>query len=595
MKNILLAIIIVATFASGCKKVLDIQPLNMIAETAVFKDKKLIEAYLLNLYTDTRFQETSGQANFNMGMIAGVGGEARPFGDWQDPYQASVKNYDATGASYLDYWAYANIRRVNEFIEGMETSSFDATFKNQKIAEARFLRAFTYFSMVKRYGGIPLIVKVQKDTDPKEELFPARNTEMELYDFIGKEMDEVALVLPKIYGAADDGRASKYAALALKSRAMLFAGSIAQFGTVQQNGVMGIPAGEANRYYTAAMEASKVIMDGGTFQLYNKFPSDPVKNFSQLFIDENNNPEVIFAEKWDAAQNKGHSWDNLATPAGFSSSWNSNFNVLLDFADLFDYQNGTSGALDRSLMNGVARWSVDSIFGKRDPRFRASVYYPETTWQGDKVYFHSRTYYTDPATNTRKNSTNETFVIPGSISADYPTGWKAKGPNRNTIRTGLYVRKRVNESLLPAAYGQSSTDFIIFRYAEILLNYAEAAFQLNKTAEALDAINLVRARAKMPARTSLTQDNIRQERQVELAFEEHRYWDLRRWRIAEQVLNNTRFKELNYEYDFDTKKYILKLTNAEGAARIFLPRHYYLPLGIGQLADNPNLVENVGY
>lgn len=580
---------------TACKKTLDIQPLDMIPATSVFTDKNLTEANLISLYRDTKLEETGNQENFNMGLLAGVGGEARPFGDWQDPYIASVKNYDATGAGLLGYWAYGNIRRINEFIDGINGSTYDNTYKKQKIGEARFLRAFVYFQMVKRYGGIPLITRVQKETDPEQELFPVRNSEKEVYDFIGREMDTVSQMLPETYTSNDNGRASKYAALALKSRAMLYAGSIAKFGTVALNGILGIPAAQADYYFQESLTASKAIMDAGKFSLYNKVPTDPAKNFTQLFIDENNNPEVIFAERWDAKLLKGHSWDLLCTPAGFTASWNSNFNVFLEFVDLFEYQDGRSGVLNRSRMNANTFWDADSTFGMKDPRFKASVYYPETIWQGKKVLFHSRTYYIDPATNTRKNSNSETFIIPNSVSAGNPDGWVAKAPNRNTVKTGFHLRKRVDEGLTPAVGSQSSTDFMVFRYGEIVLNYAEAAFYLNKNAEALAAINQIRARAKMPAKVTLTEDNIRNERQVELAFEEHRFWDLRRWRIAEQVLNGKRLQGVNFDYDYDKKKYILTLRNAEATTRIFLQRHYYLPLGIGNIADNSNLIENPGY
>lgn len=586
--------IVLLTGIMGCTKVLDIQPLDIIAGTAVFKDKNLTEANLLSLYDRTKFQELGNQENFRMGLLAGPGGECRPFGDWQDPYIASIKIYDNTGAGLLDYWAYTAIRQINEFIDGVNGSEFDATFKNQKISEARFLRAFIYFQMVKRFGGVPIITKVLQLTDPESELYPARNKEAEVYDFIGTEMDEIAQLLPDSYSANDNGRATRFAALALKSRAMLYAGTIARFGTVALNGVVGIPSTEADRYFTAAMTASKAIMDNTAFSLYNKVAADPVKNFTQLFTDENNNPEVIFAVKWDAKLNKGHSWDALCTPAGFTSGWNSNFNVFLEFVDLFDYQDGRSGVIDRTKLNNNVRWNIDSLFGMRDPRFRASTFYPECIWQGKKVFFHSSTRYRN-SSGQIVTSSSETFMIPNSVSAQFPDGFYAKAPNRNTQKTGIHLRKRCDESLTPAVSAQSSTDFIVFRLGEILLNYAEAAFYLNKNTEALGAINMVRARAGMPLRTSLTEDNIRQERQVELAFEEHRYWDLRRWRIAEQVLNGKRLQGLNYVYDFDVKRYIITLKNAEGASRVFLPQHYYLPLGIDRIADNPNLVENPGY
>lgn len=592
MKKILIAFFL--TSIIGCSRELDIQPLDMIAETAVFKDKNLIEANLISLYNRTKFQELGNQENFNMGLLAGPGGECRPFGDWQDPYIASIKIYDNTGSGLLDYWAYTAIRQINEFIQGVSASTFEDAYKKQKISEARFLRGFIYFQMVKRFGGVPIITKVQSLTDPESELFPARNKEAEVYDFIGKEMDEIATLLPASYSNNDYGRPTRFAAYALKSRAMLYAGSIAQFGKVELDGIVGIPAGEANRYFTAAMDASKMIMDNPAFTLYNKVSADPVKNFTQLFTDENNNPEILFAVRWDAKLNKGHSWDALCTPAGFTSGWNSNFNVFLELVDLFDYQDGRSGVIDRNRLNNNVRWDIDSLFGLRDPRFRASTFYPECMWQGKKVFFHSSTIYRN-ASGQRVTNTSETFLIPNSVSAQFPDGFYAKAPNRNTQKTGIHLRKKCDEALTPAVSLQSSTDFIVFRLGEILLNYAEAAFYLNRQAEGLTALNQVRQRARMPVRTALTEANIRQERQVELAFEEHRYWDLRRWRIAEQVLHGRRFQGLNYVYDFDVKKYIITLKNAEGAARVFQPRHYYLPLGINRIADNPSLVENPGY
>ena len=332
------------TFALwGCSKVLDIQPLDRISESALFKDKNLIEANLLNLYDKTRFQELGNQENFRMGNLAGIGGEARPFGDWQDPFIVSFRNWDvSTGAGLFDYWAYSVIREINEFIAGVGNSTLEEPYKVQKIAEARFLRGFIYHQMVKRFGGVPIVTKVFKMDDPQEELFPARNKEAEVYDFIGKEMDEIAAVLPATYPDKDYGRPTKFAALALKSRAMLYAGSIAQFGTVYADGITGIPSSEATRYYTAALDASQQIMNQPTIALYNKVPSDPVKNFGQLFIDEAQNPEIIFAVRWDAKLLKGHSWDNLCTPAGFTSGWNSNFGVFVDLLELFDFQDGGS-------------------------------------------------------------------------------------------------------------------------------------------------------------------------------------------------------------------------------------------------------------
>ncbi len=119
---------------------------------------------------------------------------------------------------------------------------------NNKLAEARFLRAFVYFEMVKRYGSVPIITKVQNQNDPEQVLYPARNTEQEVYDFIYNEVNAILTLFPNNKTGAS-GRADKYAALALQSRAMLYAASIAQFGEVQLNGLVGIPASKAQEYY----------------------------------------------------------------------------------------------------------------------------------------------------------------------------------------------------------------------------------------------------------------------------------------------------------------------------------------------------------
>src|SRR5690606_35035239 len=212
-------------------------------------------------------------------------------------------------------------------------------------------------------------------------------------------------------------------------------------------------------------------------------------------------------------------------------------------------------------------WGVDELWGNRDPRFKASVFYPESPWQGDKVYIHSKTI---------RNGEELT----AGVAED---GWPYKAENRNTLRTGFMVRKRTNENMTPeAGVISDDTDYIIFRVGEIYLNLAEAAYYLNRQDEALNALNRLRERADMPPKTEITMDIIQNERLVELTFENHSYWDIRRWRIAEDVLDGVRMKGLQYTYNYDTKKYQINIINAEGVPRIFQPRNYYLPLGVNR-------------
>ena len=157
------------------------------------------------------------------------------------------------------------------------------------------------------------------------------------------------------------------------------------------------------------------------------------------------------------------------------------------------------------------------------------------------------------------------------------------------------MKKRIDEGTVGPLGGEDDTDYYVFRMGEVYLNMAEAAFYLGKNDEALAAINTLRSRAAQPAKTEITLAIIQNERQVELFFEDQRYWDLRRWRIAKETLDQVRLKGLRYDYNWDTKKYKIRLKNGDGVVRVFQDRNYYFPLGVDRIADNPNFVENPGY
>lgn len=192
----------------------------------------------------------------------------------------------------MEWWGYNTIRSLNEFIERVPDSQLSPEEVTSKIAEARFLRAFCYFALVKRYGGVPLITKVQQATDPEEELYPVRDKEATIYDFIISEIDAITNDLSETVTAENIGRPSKYAALALKSRAALYAGSIAQFGEVQLDGIVGIPADQANTYYQESYDASKEIINSGKYALYNN-DADKATNFRNLFLVKNNSEVIL--------------------------------------------------------------------------------------------------------------------------------------------------------------------------------------------------------------------------------------------------------------------------------------------------------------
>jgi hypothetical protein len=165
------------------------------------------------------------------------------------------------------------------------------------------------------------------------------------------------------------------------------------------------------------------------------------------------------------------------------------------------------------------------------------------------------------------------------------------------ISTGFMLKKYMDESIaIVTDHWTGQTDWFVFRYAEILLNYAEAAYELNKDSEALNAINQIRSRAGIIELPSIDREKIRHERKIELAFESHRYWDVRRWRTAVSELSGS-FKGLRYLLDYNTRKFRLEIFDkADGSNDpVFYKRNYYLPIGIGRIDNNNNLVENPGY
>ena len=581
MKKIKYLFLLFFLVSLGCEDFLDKEPLDIISDAAVWDDERLINSYLADLYYRTDFIEIRGNEaeQTSFAMVASMGGEGRSFGAHHQSYIASTNVITSSGVpEELDYWKYYIIRDCNYFIEKLQKSPIDKAIAEQRIAEVRFLRAYIYFQMVIRYGGVPIITEAQSIDATPEEIFVPRNSEKEVYDFIINETTELTQILPSVYEAKDKGRPSKWAAYALLSRSSLYAASIAKYGQVQLSGLLGFQASDAGIYAQKSYDASKAIINNGIHFLYEVNP-DPTANFQNLFLDESAaNTEVIMAEVYDYSKNRAHAYTLRSMTHDHNGTWASML-YTYDFIERFEFADGTPGNSITRAQLTATEWSAAELFANRDPRFKASVFYPECPWQGGKAYFHSRT-IRDGVTYT------------SGIAED---GWPYQSITRNNNRTGFMVRKRCNENLKTTPVINDDTDYIIFRLGEIYLNLAEAALYLGYDVEALDALNRVRERADMPPKAAITEDTIHNERLVELTWENHSYWDMRRWRVAKSMLDGVRLKGLQYTYNYNTKKYKIALINAEGVARTFMDRNYYLPIGVSRVSENPNFVENPDY
>lgn len=453
---------------------------------------------------------------------------------------------------------YGGIRAANVYLKESEGQKFldlqyTNTYKNliqqynNYPFEVRFLRAYFYFELVKRYKNIPLITTV---LTPEEAANVKQATFKEVVDFIVKECDEVAAVLPPDYtafaGVNETGRATKGAALALKSRILLYAAS---------------PLHNSNpvdvTLWQKAAVAAKDVIDLKLYQLSASY-STVVNNLSLA-----PGPELIF-ERREAASN-GFEVRNF--PIGYQGG-NTGTCPTQNLVDSYEMQ--TSGL---PITDPASRYNPLDPYKNRDPRMEETVLRNGYTWKGVKV---------------------ESFF-----------GGKNGLPITNATKTGYYLKKYLVESInLDSKLGPVTTrehNWTMFRFGEIYLNYAEAMNEAygptnpsDLKVSALLAVNAIRRRAKMPNfPATLTKDEfrtkLRNERRVELAFEDHRFWDIRRWKIGEDTKN---IYAMNITRNTDlTLTYQIKLLEE----RKFEERMNLYPIPQSEIFKNKNLTQNTGW
>lgn len=577
--------------------ILDKKPLDVISDDIVWDDPTLVDAYMTSQYIDMsvlKLDQPQYQGGWSdkggFQFVIDITDETvQPTWDLAGTTNWRTGSLNIAGG-FMEYWElpYTIIRRLNELIEKLPNSANETEFIETRVAEARFIRAFNYFYMVKRYGGVPIVTKAIPMDAPDEEMYPARNSEQEVYDFILSEIDAVEETLAKL--PQQYGRANQGVALALKCRAALYAGSIAQFGTIQLNGLLGIPSELAANYYQQAYDAAIKLQALGKYRLYNE-DSDKVENFKNVFLKEQNQ-EMIFVKQYDAGQNSWY-WSHCLCPKPHGGNLGMGSNPSLEMVEEFEYTDGRPGTLDREAIQ-TKLWTMDELWKDKDPRFFASIWTNGSYWKGVYVDCHKGMI-----------DGNGTLLENEQDSYNGVSAWGTQHLTGN-FGSGFGIFKMIDETSNANLDEKDGIDCPVFRYAEVLLNLAEAAFELGKTGEALDAINQIRERAGIAPRTTIDRESIRHERKVELAFEGHRYWDARRWRIAEQVFSKQPsglrfildYNSSNFDdpdYNTGRKFQLQVIPNYDARKPQFNPEHYYLPITKARTEQNTNLVENPGY
>ena len=594
MKNLksYICLLCTAALVFSCNDILETSSTKILTNEKVWSSKDAIDAYLGQLYDEMQVEDFEYQPGTDGQYLSTLTDEAVRAYTWGSANQQLIPE------GIYGWWGYVQIRNINLFLESIGTASM-LTESQRKMyeAEARFCRAFGYFAMVKRYGGVPLVTKVQKlEGQDVETLRLPRNKEYEIYDFIKAECQAIESLLPEKRTDNEQYRATRYAVNALECRAMLYAATEAKYGNVQLDGLVGIPADKAEGYFKDAKAAAKKIIDSGKFALYSA-KSDKAENFQYLFLDETSaNTEQIFTKAFDASD-KGNSFDYFNAPQSFKLDYGCVTNPTADFVADFEYVDGSDGALKVKDGSGnpIKYNDPTDLFKDKDPRMLGSILYPFCPWQGGKVEVRKGivkpdgTVVTASSLGDKYEGTNVTIAAKdGTLTST------------DVTKTGFYIKKFMTPNKV-VDWGKGEANWMVFRYGEVLLNFAEACVELGDNAEALAAVNQLRNRAGIAPRTSINRDQVRHERRVELAFENHRWWDIRRWHIADQLLNATQFKALNpYLVWEDGKKveqmkYIFKIEDAPKNTRTFLPKLYYERIPAEDISTNPNITQNPGY
>jgi hypothetical protein len=597
---------------SSCQK-LDIKPPNVLSDDQIFANQAGINAYLAQVYRKLPIEDFTYRPS---GRNAGEGG-FNLHHEWEHFWHAGAACGEMVGpyggmdiGGGFGYWPYDDIRAVNYFMENLPkySKNFAGNTVNELVGEAHFLRAYYYFALAKRYGGIPIIRTVQNYPQQSiEDLQVHRDKEEDVWNFIGDDLDSAWNTMA---ATSVSGRANKYAAAALKSRAMLYAGSIAKYGSVnfvdgdaRAQGFAGIAADKAADLFQRAIDAAKLL--DGHYTLYRGNASDKVANYTDVFLDDKSPENIMVRDYYGGEPERMHSWDATMSPNSginyMSAGGLSRAYPTLEFVERFGALNVTDNAGKPLRFDNLADlWQGQNL----EPRLLATVYFPGEALRGRPFDTQRGIYASFSGTAADEVAkTNRAYMLSGDHNATYNghlvignAGMSNSGDD-NT-RTGFYVRKYINYKQTDVSkinLFSSTTPWIEFRYAEILLNRAEADIETNQLSDALICLNDIRDRAGAPALTQgdMTVDVVRNERCKELAFENHYWWDIKRWRIADVILNNARFKGLMpYYVDGEHKFIFLKEPETFQRNYNFQKQYYYEPIPGGELGKNPNLYPN---
>jgi starch-binding outer membrane protein, SusD/RagB family len=533
MKDIIfkIALALVIIGFSGCDDYLDTTPTDRISDEVVWANENNVTLYINAFYPYLDRYGNYGSAQFSGSLTEGMT-ETLKYGSYVPGSKAGDANmyvFDpemiSPSSNLLDTWSntYERIRRINEFLVGLDKySDLDEGTNLLFEGQARFFRAFLYFQLAKRHGGVILYTDMNLEKDKN------RSSAEETWSLIENDLDFAASVLPKEWDSANTGRVTKGAAFAFKSRAMLY----------------------AERWESAKVAADSVFVLG-IYDLTAKY-EDAWKG---------GNSESILEYNY-LLSGPSHSFDRDYATYGEIENEGGSGTPTQEMVESYEKADGTT--VDWSPWHVEGGTTARPPYEELEPRFHATVIYNGSSWQG----------------KTMENSVDGTNGKYMGYRADtYPKG-------RTT--TGYYLKKYRDEKLTELDTYKSTQPWVEIRLTEVYLNRAEAYYNLGESGKALDDLKKIRERVGLPSKTGLSGGDlfeaIRHERKVELAYEGHLYWDMRRWRLAHTEYSG--FRVHGMKISNAAEGYLYEYVDCDLQDRKFLEKTYVLPVPYSELANN---------
>jgi len=493
---------IIMLFSTNSCNTLDIEDIYDYNAELVWNDESLVNAYMANLYADV-FSNWSPSLDQKTQQLSGI--------------VFYVDRVNITNDEFKQ-WDYTKIRLINDAILNVTNGTLSDDVKNEIIGQAKFLRAYVYFNMVLYHGGVPYIT-VPQNKD-KDDLYVKRNTTKECFDLIIKDIDESISLLPERISSSssDYGKIDACFATAYKAKILLYKAS-PQFNPNNK---------WDNAYWKEAFTANEAA--------YNKLKNlgyALTEDYADIFLVERG-PEVVFSVI-NTYPNKTADWDYGVRP-GSESRGNASASPTWEFVKEFPMKDGKLYNDPTGKYYTTDNGFLQNFWKNRDPRFDKSIVWNASIYE----------------VSNKKGNRQYTSLGVADVLDDFGVNPKA-GTNSTNLDnySGFFIRKGSDLSLLQSEVQQYDIDYVVMRFAEVLLNYAETANETGKSEIALTILKQIRNRAGIEAGddgkygiTATTREEMREailaERNIEFCFEGHSFWDLRRLRMLDRLDGKTK-------------------------------------------------------